>query len=104
MPDGGELRLATNRRDLNNFSNGQPSSFIQLRIADTGTGISSETKSRIFDPFFTTKERGTGLGLALVHKIVRSHGGFIGVDSTPGQGTIFTLMIPIQSQPEQSNG
>ncbi len=95
MPKGGEVRISTNRRDLLDFSSGTPKRFVQIRIADTGQGISPETKGRIFDPFFTTKEKGTGLGLALVYKIIRAHGGFIGVDSTPGHGTIFTLMLPV---------
>lgn len=104
MPSGGELRLATNRRDLLDYSSGQPKRFIQIRIADTGHGIPPETKARIFDPFYTTKEKGTGLGLALVHKIVRAHGGFVGVDSTPGQGTIFTLMLPLSLSKENVDG
>jgi signal transduction histidine kinase len=103
MGGGGELQVTSNRRDLQDFTTGKPNRFIQLRIADTGHGMPPDVKARIFDPFFTTKEQGTGLGLALLHKIIRAHGGFVGVDSSPGQGTIFTMMIPLGSAKEQSD-
>ena len=103
MEGGGDLRIALSRRDLTDFATGRPTRFYQVRIADTGAGMSAETKARIFDPFFTTREKGTGLGLALVHKILGAHGGFIGVDSTPGQGTIFTLMLPSRPPKENEN-
>jgi signal transduction histidine kinase len=54
-------------------------------------GIPKENLSRIFDPFFTTKEKGTGLGLAIVHNILEAHGATVEVESTPGQGSSFTL-------------
>jgi PAS domain S-box-containing protein len=103
MPDGGELRIATNGRDLTETPSGRKKRFIQLRIADTGSGISPDHKARIFDPFFTTREKGTGLGLALVHKIVQAHDGIIGVDSTLDQGTIFTIMLPAVAAKETSD-
>ena len=87
MPEGGTLRAAAAR---------EGAQHIRLRIADTGHGISSDVLPKIFEPFVTTKERGqgTGLGLTVVLGIVQEHGGSITVDSTPGQGTTFTLLLP----------
>ncbi len=68
--------------------------YIRLRVSDTGSGVDEETRSRIFDPFFTTKATGSGLGLSVVHGIVRSHLGVVEVDSEPGKGTQFTIMLP----------
>ena len=67
---------------------------IQLQVTDTGAGISENHLLRIFDPYFTTKPAGTGLGLAIVHKIIEDHQGQIHVQSMPGQGTTFTLLLP----------
>jgi PAS domain S-box-containing protein len=71
--------------------------FLKLSVADTGHGIAPEIKDRIFDPYYTTKKQGegTGIGLSVVQGIVRSHGGFITVDSDPGQGATFNVFLPI---------
>jgi len=73
-----------------------------LEFHDTGQGIPSEAQSRIFDPFFTTKPvgKGTGLGLSLSHGIVERHGGRMHVESEPGKGTVFTIELPLDANPQ----
>ena len=69
-------------------------SGVAIMIADNGTGMDEERRAKIFEPYYTTKEgRGTGLGLAIVHRIITDHGGEITVESSPGQGTTFTLFL-----------
>lgn len=72
--------------------------MVRIAVADTGPGIGKEDLPHIFDPYFTTKQSGTGLGLALVHRIVQAHGGEITVESTPGTGTVFTVLLPAAHQ------
>jgi signal transduction histidine kinase len=87
MPDGGHITLATEARD----------DWVLLRVEDTGEGMSEEISSKIFLPFFTTKDvnKGTGLGLAVVHGIVTSHGGTIHVESEEGIGSCFVVELPV---------
>ncbi|MBT8332749.1 MAG: PAS domain S-box protein, partial [Deltaproteobacteria bacterium] len=100
MPGGGHLHLKTqNVTHLDIKSNQykpQPGDYAQLTISDSGIGIDQHTLEHIFDPFFTTKEmgRGTGLGLASVYGIIKSHDGYIEVTSERGQGTTFTIFLP----------
>jgi signal transduction histidine kinase len=90
IPDKGEIRIRTRA------SNGH----VEIRIQDTGTGISPENLKKIFDPFFTTKEigKGTGLGLHVVHSIVEKHRGTVEVASEVGRGTTFTISLPVDFQ------
>ena len=87
MPKGGWLTLVTRVEK----------SGVVVEVGDTGSGIPAEHLSRIYDPFFTTKAigKGTGLGLSITYGIVQEHGGAITCDSTPGQGTRFTLQLPL---------
>ena len=75
-----------------------PGDYVYLEIADTGSGMTPEVLTRIFDPFFTTKFTGRGLGLAAVLGIVRTHGGTLQVQSTPGQGSIFQIYLPVSQK------
>jgi PAS domain S-box-containing protein len=77
---------------------------IEIKIADTGAGIAEKYLNRIFDPFFTTKGpgKGTGLGLAVSYGIVKRHGGEISVDSIPGQGSSFTIHLPIEESKQEN--
>ncbi|MCP3891229.1 MAG: response regulator [Desulfobulbaceae bacterium] len=71
--------------------------FVQLSVRDSGTGMTQEVKDKIFDPYFTTKGigKGTGMGLSIVHGIIKSYGGFITLSSEPGKGTAFHIFIPV---------
>jgi PAS domain S-box-containing protein len=84
MPEGGNLTVTA--KEL--------AGGVVLQFTDTGIGIDEATKDKIFNPFFTTKDTGTGLGLAMTHKILQEHGGHIEVDSAVGKGTTFTLTFP----------
>ena len=77
----------------------EPGRYARLRIGDTGPGIAKAHLPRIFEPFFTTKGagRGTGLGLAVVHGVIEAHDGMIGVESAPGEGALFTILLPAAS-------
>ena len=88
MPGGGQLRLDGMVSDHDQW--------IQLTIQDSGIGISREDMNRLFDPFFSTKEAGMGLGLSIAHRIIDLHHGRIEVESRPGNGTLFTIWLPIR--------
>jgi signal transduction histidine kinase len=85
MPDGGTLTVGA----------AVSGPAVEITIADTGRGIASNDLGHIFEPFFSTKPEGSGLGLALVHRIVRDHGGELDVETVPGAGTKFTVKIPL---------
>jgi two-component system, cell cycle sensor histidine kinase and response regulator CckA len=107
MPEGGMLRIETENVKLNEaFLASHPDltsgDCVLLTITDTGHGMDQKTVERSFEPFFTTKEvgKGTGLGLASVYGIIKSHGGHISCKSQPGQGTTFKLYLPAVEQRE----
>ena len=90
MPDGGVLAISLDQEPLQAL--GIPA--VRLTVRDSGVGIEPAHRSRIFDPFFTTKDEGTGLGLAIVYSIIEAHQGRIDVESTVGQGTICSIILP----------
>ncbi|MDO8947469.1 MAG: response regulator [Desulfocapsaceae bacterium] len=109
MPQGGTITIKTEHLFLDDDYcrqnlEARPGSFICLSISDTGTGMSAEVRGHIFEPFFTTKEvgKGTGLGLAVVYGIVKSHKGWITVYSEEGQGTCFRVYLPALSIEEET--
>ncbi|WP_340108684.1 ATP-binding protein [Pikeienuella sp. HZG-20] len=101
MPEGGEVRIdcrnETLREELRRDRAVAPvGDYVRIEITDRGMGMSDETRAKVFEPFFTTKRQGegTGLGLSTAYGIVKQTGGFIFVDSEPGVGSVFTLLIP----------
>lgn len=88
MPNGGQLSIITRRKD----------DTVEIEFKDTGCGIAEEHMERIFEPFFTTKMdwKGTGLGLSICYDIIRTHKGNILVNSTPGKGAVFTVILPVK--------
>ncbi|GIE91191.1 hybrid sensor histidine kinase/response regulator [Actinoplanes regularis] len=99
MPDGGVVVVGTDSVELgDSLTDPLPRGrYARLTVSDTGCGMTPEVRERLFEPFFTTKpsDRGTGLGLATVYGIVGDAGGTIGVDSTPGVGTTFRILLPL---------
>src|SRR5207237_2563465 len=85
MPDGGTLRIRGEKHHGRRVS---------ISFSDTGVGIKPEHLKRIFDLYFTTKERGSGIGLSMVYRTVQMHDGEIEVESTPGAGTTFRILLP----------
>jgi PAS domain S-box-containing protein len=100
MPDGGNLKIQLQNTSFKNHSNANtalpPGDYVQLSITDNGHGMDKEILSRIFEPFFTTKNVGcgTGMGLSVVQGIINSHHGEILVNSTPNEGSQFTVYLP----------
>ena len=108
MPEGGHLILETDEVELADEAarkyEAEAATYVRMRVRDSGLGMDTETQAKIFEPFFTTKgqEKGTGLGLATVYGIVKQSGGFIGVESEAGQGTVFDVFLPrIENLPVQ---
>lgn len=104
MPEGGSLTIATGYETVDDINRLHPSlesgRFVSLSVTDTGCGMTDDVRARIFEPFFTTKGpgEGTGLGLAMVYGIVDAAGGHVAVDSIPGRGTTFTLLLPASAE------
>ena len=102
-PSGSPVSVTTERAtltagDRRNGERGRAVAGARVRIEDRGEGMDEQTRARIFEPFFTTKKQGTGLGLAIAKQIVEQHGGTIRADSTPGQGTRFTIELPLSPE------
>jgi PAS domain S-box-containing protein len=102
MDKGGRFTIATGMQELDDRClrgelAGAAGRYAVVTVADTGRGMDAETRKRIFEPFFTTKElgKGTGLGMAIVYGIVQQHKGFIDLSSRPGEGTTFSIYLPI---------
>lgn len=88
MPEGGTLSITARMA--------QEDKFVEIKFSDTGCGIIEVNMDKLFDPFFTTKEKGTGLGLSVSYGIIKSHDGMIGVESTEGKGSTFTVLLPVK--------
>ena len=107
MPKGGRINIETSgeileEHSIHLYGDLPPGPYVKLLFRDNGVGIDEETKSHIFEPYFTTKEvgKGTGLGLATVYGIIRQSGGDVRVESEPGKGTTFTILLPRASNAE----
>ena len=88
MPEGGTLTLSAEQRG----------DHVEIRVADTGAGLTPEECNRLFTPYYTTKQHGTGLGLAIVQSVVADHAGTIAVESRPGGGAVFIITLPKASE------
>ena len=108
MPNGGEIWFETEQVEITGSevkklpSNLEPGQYLQIKVTDTGIGMSESTMKRIFDPFFSTKKNadGTGMGLAAVYGTIMHHKGMIEVDSTEGKGSTFTVFLPLAQGPQ----
>ena len=99
MPSGGRLIVSTHTGG--GELDPQSPDVVRIDVRDTGTGIGEDAIARIFEPFFSTKmEKGTGLGLWVSHGIVQAHGGTLKVRSRAGQGTTFTITLPVAGPPD----
>jgi two-component system, cell cycle sensor histidine kinase and response regulator CckA len=107
LPEGGQITITTMAAN-GGWAVGRlekkVNSAVLLTVHDTGVGMDACTKAQVFEPFFTTKPDGTGLGLATVHAIITQSGGQIWVDSEPGRGTIFSIILPSESKHETGEG
>lgn len=96
MPHGGRITISASnfvKKDLGELPLAQ-GDYVRITVTDEGVGITPENLGKIFDPFFTTKQKGSGLGLAICHSIATKHNGYLGVESEPGKGTTFSLLLP----------
>lgn len=110
MPDGGRFMISTSSEViapsyLREHAEALAGKFVCMFVKDTGRGIAPENLPKLFEPFFTTKEigKGTGLGLATVYGIVHQHHGWIRVESTVGEGTVFRVYLPVLPEPSRTS-
>ncbi len=97
MPEGGAITIRACNETVTDAEGGLPmptGKYVKVSVADEGAGISEDAIPKIFDPYFTTKEEGSGLGLSIVHSIIKNHDGHIQVKSEPGKGTVFHIYLP----------
>ena len=107
MPRGGRLTVRAGwagTDDALRAARRRPANRVKVEIEDTGIGIQPSDTDRVFNPFYTTRDSGTGLGLALAHKIVEDHGGSISFQSAPGRGTTFTIVLSLIPEPPSPHG
>jgi signal transduction histidine kinase len=88
MPDGGRLSVKTAR----------DGGWLRVEIADTGVGMTRGQIEKVFEAFYTTKAKGLGLGMPYAKKVIEEHGGEIGVESSPGEGTLVTVRLPAEPE------
>lgn len=100
MPKGGcvDIYCSNIENSGQDIAGLPPGSYVKIVVHDTGTGISSNIVDKVFDPYFSTKPEGSGLGLAICHSIIKKHNGHIEVQSTPGEGSSFTLILPASEE------
>ncbi len=110
MPQGGKLQLRSENAEIDantaKLEGIAAGTYVVLQVSDTGCGMPPEVQARVFEPFFTTRPKGegTGLGLSTVYGIVRQAGGAISLQSQPGLGTSFRILLPITGAPLESTG
>lgn len=107
MLAGGTLKVSSRCREVGQemcapYPWVKPGTFAEITVSDTGVGMDTDTLSRIFEPYFTTKPDGTGLGLSVVYGIVKAAGGFVSVESQPGKGSTFRVLLPLAPEHIQS--
>jgi two-component system sensor histidine kinase PilS (NtrC family) len=95
MPRGGRLLVTTRPVTMPPDRKSPETAWVEVTFSDTGQGIQKEHMDKIFYPFFTTKDRGSGLGLSIVHRVIEAHQGRVHVESQPGEGTRFILLLPV---------
>jgi two-component system cell cycle sensor histidine kinase/response regulator CckA len=102
MPEGGRITIETRTMEVDESFAAEhfpmkPGRYVRLEVSDSGIGMDKRTLAQIFEPFFTTKgpEKGTGLGLATVYGIVKQSGGYVWTGSEPGQGSTFSVYLPV---------
>lgn len=106
MPEGGNIHIEiknASSSDFNEYPLTSMQKYIHLIFCDEGVGISAENISKIFDPYFSTKPTGNGLGLTVCYSIIKNHGGFIFVNSSPGEGSTFHIFLPASTNSKENS-